>query len=82
MRRHEMQQLNIFLNIWIIEYCSFWKIRVLHEPIGGANSSAPHRVTLTLLLDNYLSRSFSSARTQKNLLLKNVLLIEAPWRRW
>jgi hypothetical protein len=34
---------------------------------------------LNLLLDNYLSRSFSNARTQKNLLLKNVLLIEAPW---
>jgi hypothetical protein len=46
------------------------------EPVGGANCSAPHRVTLTLLLDNYISMSFSSARTRKNLLLKNVLLID------
>jgi hypothetical protein len=35
------------------------------EPVGGANSWAPHRVILNLLLDSYLSRSFSSARTRK-----------------
>jgi hypothetical protein len=29
MRQHEMQQLNIYLNMWIIEYYYFWKIRVL-----------------------------------------------------
>jgi hypothetical protein len=29
MHRHEMQELNIYLNMWIIEYYSFWKNRVL-----------------------------------------------------
>jgi hypothetical protein len=29
MHQHEMQQLNIYLNMWIIEYYSFWKNRVL-----------------------------------------------------
>jgi hypothetical protein len=40
------------------------------RPVAGANCSAPHRVTLTLLFDSYLSMSFSSTMIQKNLLLK------------
>jgi hypothetical protein len=32
MHRHEMQQSNIYLGIYIIEYYFFWKIRVLHGP--------------------------------------------------
>jgi hypothetical protein len=30
MHQHEIQQLNIYLNMQIIEYYSFWKNRVLH----------------------------------------------------
>jgi hypothetical protein len=30
MHRHEMQQSNIYLGIYIIVYYFFWKIRVLH----------------------------------------------------
>jgi hypothetical protein len=31
MHRHEMQQSNIYLGIYIIDYYLFWKIRVLHS---------------------------------------------------
>jgi hypothetical protein len=32
MHRHEMQQSNIYLGIYIIDYYLFWKIRVLQDP--------------------------------------------------
>jgi hypothetical protein len=31
MHRHEMQQSNIYLGIYIIVFYFFWKIRVLHQ---------------------------------------------------
>jgi hypothetical protein len=34
MHRHEMQQSNIYLGIYIIDYYLFWKIRVLQQPPG------------------------------------------------
>jgi hypothetical protein len=45
MHRHEMQQSNIYLNMYIIEYYSFWKNWVLHIVFGCYCLDAP-------LLDN------------------------------
>jgi hypothetical protein len=53
-----------------------------YEPAGGANSSKPHSVILNFLLgswsDSYLSKSLAAQGPKKNL-LKNILLIVAPW---
>jgi hypothetical protein len=40
MHRHEMQQSNIYLGIYIIVFYFCWKIRVLHAP---SSTSPPRR---------------------------------------
>jgi hypothetical protein len=49
MHQHEMQQSNIYLGIYIIVFCFFWKIRVLHQQ--GKSHQLPYPNSLSISKD-------------------------------